>query len=205
MPPASGPIERAASTIEARGRAAPEFRWAGQAARQTGRAVHQYLCRIANEGAANWTPERVRASEGHITELLRSLGLTGPEAAQRAADGVEIICKALSDERGRWLIGPHKEAATEFALTAVINGAVEHLVIDRTFVDEAGVRWVVDYKTGGHEGGSLAEFLKSEKERYRPQLERYAAAIRATGEGREIRRALYYPALGEWMEWSEVE
>jgi len=205
LPQAADAVDTAAEMPEAAGRVAPEFRWAGQAAKQMGKAVHQYLCRIANEGAADWTPQRVRDSEGHIMEMLRSSGVTGDEAAQRAAIGVETICKALSDERGRWLIGPHKEAATEFAITAVINGAIEHLRIDRTFVDEAGVRWVVDYKTGGHEGGSLDEFLKSEKERYRPQLERYVAAIRATGTACEIRRGLYYPALGEWIEWGDVE
>ena len=47
-------------------------------------------------------------------------------------------------------------------------------MIDRTFVDEAGVRWIIDYKTSDHEGGDLENFLEAEKERYQEQLERYA-------------------------------
>ena len=47
-------------------------------------------------------------------------------------------------------------------------------MIDRTFIDENGVRWIIDYKTSAHEGSDLENFLEQEKERYREQLERYA-------------------------------
>ena len=48
------------------------------------------------------------------------------------------------------------------------------------FVDDAGTRWIVDYKVGSHGGGSLDEFLDREQERYRQQLERNEKFIRAT-------------------------
>ena len=48
------------------------------------------------------------------------------------------------------------------------------MVFDRSFIDDAGVRWVIDYKTSQHLGGGLEEFLDREVERYRRQLERYA-------------------------------
>jgi len=38
------------------------------------------------------------------------------------------------------------------------------------------VRWIVDYKTGTHEGGDLEEFLDREQERCRAQLERNVLA-----------------------------
>ena len=74
-------------------------------------------------------------------------------------------------------------------------------VIDRTFVDEEGTRWVVDYKTGLHEGGDVEAFLDAERERYRPQLERYAALLRRL-DGRPLKMGLYFPLLGGWREWS---
>ena len=46
-------------------------------------------------------------------------------------------------------------------------------------MDEDGLRWIIDFKTSAHEGGSTEAFLESEVERYRPQLERYAAAMSA--------------------------
>ena len=34
-------------------------------------------------------------------------------------------------------------------------------MIDRTFIDEAGVRWIIDYKTSDHEGSDLENFFES--------------------------------------------
>jgi ATP-dependent exoDNAse (exonuclease V) beta subunit len=72
-------------------------------------------------------------------------------------------------------------------------------VIDRVRVDDDGTHWIVDYKTSSHEGGSLAEFLASESERYRPQLRRYADIYRNYA-GVEVRCALYFPLLQEFVE-----
>lgn len=182
------------------GALSPEFYWAGEAVRHLGTVVHRYLCRIARDGADAWSKERVTSEEGRILAMLRSLGLDRKEASRAAKQGVERIIRALEDEKGRWILGRHREEATEYALTAVLKGEIVHVVMDRTFVDSNGVRWVIDYKTGEHEGGGLDEFLASEKERYSPQLERYAEALRAGGENREIRKGLYYPAHSAWVE-----
>jgi ATP-dependent exoDNAse (exonuclease V) beta subunit len=76
-------------------------------------------------------------------------------------------------------------------------------VIDRTFVDADGVRWIVDYKTSRHEGAGLEEFLDREQERYRPQLERYAALMRKLGP-EPVRLGLYFPLLEAWREWPGI-
>jgi ATP-dependent exoDNAse (exonuclease V) beta subunit len=72
------------------------------------------------------------------------------------------------------------------------------MVIDRTFVDEQGVRWIIDYKTSTHEGGDVTAFLNRERERYRGQLEGYAQAFRKLDEGVEVRMGLYYPLMRQW-------
>jgi hypothetical protein len=41
---------------------------------------------------------------------------------------------------------PHREAASEIALTGVLNGTVINSIIDRSFVDEQGTRWIIDFK-----------------------------------------------------------
>ena len=62
--------------------------------------------------------------------------------------------------------------------------------------------WIVDYKTGHPGGGELDAFLASEKERYSPQLARYAEVVRkAHGETIELRLALYYPLLKKLLWW----
>ena len=69
------------------------------------------------------------------------------------------------------------------------------------FIDEAGTRWIVDFKLSSHEGGGVAAFLDAERERYRPQLEAYAALLRAL-DARPTRVGLYFPLLAGWREWS---
>lgn len=133
--------------------------------------------------------------------MLLALGLNRDESRRRALECAEVLCKALNDPRGRWILESQKESSVELPVTGVVKGRVARVVIDRTFVDDKDRRWVIDYKTSRHEGGALDEFLKSEKERYRLQLERYADILISGGETREIKKGIYYPALGAWIEW----
>lgn len=75
------------------------------------------------------------------------------------------------------------------------------MIIDRTFIDEQGTRWIIDYKTGFHSGGGLDEYLDREQERYSLQLEAYASVISRL-ETNSIRLALYFPLMGGWREWA---
>ena len=125
--------------------------------------------------------------------------------AERRQAAVERIASAVSrtleDERGRWLLDArHTSSANELALTGRIDGTTVSVVIDRTFVDETGIRWIVDYKSSSHEGADLDGFLASEQERYRPQLERYASLMRHLGP-EPIRLGLYFPLLSAWRSW----
>jgi ATP-dependent exoDNAse (exonuclease V) beta subunit len=80
------------------------------------------------------------------------------------------------------------------------DGRLETGVIDRTFVDAEGLRWIVDYKTSRHSGSDLEDFLEREKQRYAPQLERYASLMRGLG-ARRVKVALYFPLLQRFLEW----
>ena len=70
------------------------------------------------------------------------------------------------------------------------------MVIDRTFVDTDGKRWIVDYKTSSHEGADIEAFLDREQERYRGQLETYAKWVIGGEQG----LGLYFPVLQGWRE-----
>ena len=73
------------------------------------------------------------------------------------------------------------------------------MVIDRSFIDASGTRWVIDYKTSRHEGGDLEGFLAQELERYRPQLADYQALAARLGP-EPVRSALYFPLIGAFTE-----
>jgi ATP-dependent exoDNAse (exonuclease V) beta subunit len=123
--------------------------------------------------------------------------------AQLGQAGVDVdhaLRNVIEDSRGRWLFDPaHAEAASEWTLAGIDEGAIVHVSLDRTFVAQ-GVRWIVDFKTGRHQGADPEAFLDQERERYRDQLERYARFVQALDQ-RPIRLGLYHPQLRGWREW----
>lgn len=115
---------------------------------------------------------------------------------------IEALIHTRTDARGSWIFAPtHREAHNELALTGAIDGELVRIVIDRTFLEQSGARWIVDFKTGSHEGADREAFLDREVERYRPQLARYVHLLQPDGGG-EIRVGLYFPLMGGWREWS---
>ncbi len=177
----------------------PEFVWAGQAAAHVGTVVHRYLQRIAEQGLERWTVQRVAESKPQFARELELLGVDAAERASAADRVVLALSRSLADRHGRWVLAPHDEARSELRLTLRAGPTLEHVRLDRTFVAD-GARWIVDFKTSEHEGGSLSAFLDSEVERYAPQLERYALAVAAT-DSRPVQLGLYFPLLGELRAW----
>lgn len=178
-----------------------EFTWAGETARHVGTVVHRFLQHFTGT-LPDVTDTAIQA---HYRDLgrqwLRGLGVPG-EHLEAAVDKIqEALGTVLGDTRGRWILDPaHREARNEYALSGVLGGCIWHLVLDRTFVDADGTRWIIDYKTGSHAGGGREEFLDREQERYRAQLERYAALLRKI-DPRPIRLGLYFPLMAAWREW----
>jgi len=169
----------------------PSYVWAGEKARVLGLAVHRWLEEIAEEGAGAWPRERLEALRSGTQRMLRFHGVPADEMESLAADVETALVNTLEDDKGRWMLGPREDAASELPLSLQEEGRTRSLVLDRTFVHE-GERWIVDFKTSRHEGGDLAAFLDEEERRYAPQLERYRLAM-AARENRPIRTALYFP------------
>jgi ATP-dependent exoDNAse (exonuclease V) beta subunit len=134
---------------------------------------------------------------------LAELGVP-PDRCAAACERVQAaIERTLEDERGRWVLGLDgdlSDTASELALSGVVDGQILEGVIDRTFVDRDGRRWIVDFKTSTHEGGGLDSFLHEEVVRYRPQLQRYARLLRLLHPGQPVRAALYFPLMRQWRE-----
>ena len=55
----------------------PEFAWAGELARQIGRAVHRALERIARDGVDHWDAFGAQGQRARLRGLLRELGVPG--------------------------------------------------------------------------------------------------------------------------------
>jgi len=135
-----------------------------------------------------------------FTSALKRLGVAGGDLEWAARRVVDALINMTRDERGRWLLAhEHRDSHNEYALTGIYQGRIINIKIDRTFIDAQGVRWVVDYKTGSHEGADREAFLDRELERYRAQLEKYGAVLQNC-DSRPIRMGLYFPLLQGWRE-----
>jgi ATP-dependent exoDNAse (exonuclease V) beta subunit len=194
--PAALPVE---SDVTVRSEA-PVFDWADAIAAAIGTVSHRLLAQVASEGLAAWDERRLHAERERIEAELGSEGVERdlcPRAAQRVAT---VLARTLGDPRGRWLFdATHAHAHSEWALAGIDEGRVVHIVVDRSFVAN-GTRYVVDFKTGEHQGGDSAAFLRAEFDRYYPQLARYARIVGAF-DPTPIRIALYHPLVdGGWQE-----
>lgn len=178
------------------------FDWVTQTSRRVGTLVHRELDRMSRAQATP-APGMLAAARTRLAAELAELGVPVDRCDTACERVIAAIEQALGDPRGRWLLGLDKrirDAQSELALSGVIDGRVIEGVIDRTFVDEQGKRWVVDFKTSTHEGGGLEAFLAAETERYRPQLQRYVQLMALLKPREEIHAALYFPLLRAWRE-----
>lgn len=178
----------------------PRFDWAGQAALQVGVVVHRWLQVFARDGIACWDRDRVAGAGHRYRAELRLLGVDDEALSWASNRVMQALQSVLEDPTGRWILDSHDEAGSELPVTRVSDGRVERMRLDRTFVDAAGTRWIIDFKTSAHEGGATQAFLDSEVQRYRAQLQRYARTLAAV-DARPMRVGLYFPLLRAFRDW----
>ena len=200
--PADWQFPQAPAAVRWRDQAPPaapltiEFSWAGETARRIGTVVHRWLQRMGEDALSGWTAERVQRIAPRIQRQLAAYGISGDDLKVASSRVVQALTSVVNESRARWVLGPHSAARSELRLTIYAEGTAKRIVVDRTFLDEQGARWIIDYKTGTHEGADLEGFLDRERLRYSGQLELYARAL-----GIESQLGLYFPMLNGWREW----
>jgi len=162
--------------------------------------IHQILQQISLYGSSWWTNHSLETKTIYSSQQLLQLGVLSNQLPEALKNVFTAIHNTLEDPRGQWLIQAHLESQTELELTAIIDTGIKALIIDKTFIDESGIRWIVDYKTAIFSGENKEIFLDEEQKKYSQQLTDYAAALRAI-DSRPIRLGLYFPMLPAWREW----
>jgi len=173
-----------------------EFSWAGEIARATGIVIHEILQHFeaAQPGSAQAALWRSK---------LAQQGVPAAQLGAALAHVTAAIDNARHDPRAAWIFSRmHRDIRAEWPLTGIIDGIIRHAIIDRSFIDENDIRWVIDFKSSRHEGAGVDAFLERELERHRQQLTMYAEIARQL-EAREVRAGLYFPALRGWREVTE--
>ena len=187
-------------TQEAVHETTPEYEWAGETIKHIGTVVHRFIQIMAGGGIEHWDEISINLKHTLFEVSLKRLGVPTKEIIWASERVQEALIKMIHDERGRWLLAKdHDKQHNEFALTGLYQGRLTNIKIDRTFVDNEGTRWIVDYKTSRHEGPDLDAFLDQEQERYRPQLVKYGTLMHST-DNRPVKLGLYFPLLQSWRE-----
>lgn len=181
-----------------------EFNWAGMQVRRIGTVLHRLLERVGQVGIENLDPHQRQSLRDRIPGLLKAMGTGAAELDAAVAPIREAFDRTLASPTGRWILsGAHRDAACELPLSGIIDGELVNAVVDRSFIDEDGTRWIIDYKSGYHAGGALDDFLAEEATRYEVQLGLYRRLFEQLGES-EIRAALYLPRHDRLIELEDA-
>ena len=153
----------------------------------------------------NWVDSDGVQLDSVARAKLAHLGVAAVELSDAVGQVVTAIDRTLDDDKGRWMLsGGHYQASCEYPLTGFLDGQFRSVVLDRTFVDSDGTRWIIDYKTSRHEGRDVDAFLDNEQRRYAQQMAVYARLLQRFQEN-PVRLALYFPLLTGWREWEPGE
>jgi ATP-dependent helicase/nuclease subunit A len=169
--------------------------------RIVGTVVHEWLQTIADDGLEDWPVSRLDTVGARIRRQLNASGVADVSVEELSSKVLKCLANTLVSDRGRWLLSSYPEQANELALNGLIDGQIVHAVVDRTFVDQSGVRWVVDYKTSScPDNTPLDRFLDQEADRYRSQLKLYATLLLSLDTVTKLSCGLFFPMHDSWIE-----
>jgi ATP-dependent exoDNAse (exonuclease V) beta subunit len=185
----------------------------GLLSRALGTAVHGLLEELSRlRMTLDWDAARgaLARLEPRIAAQVRAWGLDQAHAKPVAAEALEIALEASREAMGKWILSPHKEAASEVDWAGVVGGGLRTVRVDRVFQagsvpgsEEEDCWWIVDYKTAHTDDVDPAAALPGLRRIFAPQIEAYAAVLRNLhGKGACLRAGLYYPRmlLLDWWE-----
>ncbi|WP_395185239.1 DNA helicase UvrD (plasmid) [Pseudomonas aeruginosa] len=171
-------------------------------AKAIGIVYHWMVEQIGKQGLAGWSVERVKSKSQAVASLLRREGFPAAEIAAGVSRVVDLVCKTITCQHGRWLLQPRASAGYEVQVSSYRDGRWVHRVLDLSFVEE-GVYFIPDYKTAEcPEGMSVDAFVSNQVARYRLKMLDYARSVKDAGIDLPIRQMLYFPALGRLAEVS---
>ena len=128
--------------------------------------------------------------------------ITGEDAVSEALAFIEeSLASCRTSPQCAWLFNNALAAsATELPVSRWHGGQLYQFVVDRTFIDSTGTRWIIDYKTAAPTAGvAEADFLDRQCRHYRPQLENYRRAFTEM-ESRPVKIALLFTAIPRLVE-----
>jgi ATP-dependent exoDNAse (exonuclease V) beta subunit len=184
----------------------------GLLSRALGTAVHTLLEELARLRLTHeW--EAACAALQHfgprVAAQARAVGVDQAQAAQIAAQALQLALNASHDPIGSWILSPHAGADSEAGWAGVVAGGLRTVRVDRVFragPTPGSIRmkgedcwWIIDYKIAHADNADPAKALPAFRALFAPQVEAYAELLRnlhgTETPGCTIRAGLYYPRM----------
>jgi len=158
-----------------------------------GTLAHQYMEIFARQGLEKWPESRVLSLSQAMLHWFKQRGHAGDKSTLAAQQVIALLTTTLLSEKGRWVLQPRPDAQSELAIEALHEQGVRKRVLDRTFT-EAGVRWIIDYKTATFGANPDESALRAVAEQYREQLESYASLF--AEDSLPVCKAIFFLSVG---------
>ncbi|MBV1959500.1 MAG: UvrD-helicase domain-containing protein, partial [Pseudomonadales bacterium] len=167
-----------------------------------GTLVHRILAQITQDGIKTWSQERLKKQLPVWHSQLQQLGVYD-ELEKSAAIIEKQVSHCCTGQHGAWLLNNHHiDSQTEYPITVQTSSGYKQYRVDRTFIDDDGTRWIIDYKSSQPSSNTdnrletqpLEQFLQQQAAQYQNQMQAYYEGFQKL-EGRAIKLALYYPAI----------
>ncbi len=170
-----------------------------------GNLVHAILEEAVHQSITAWQWHNIKQRFPAYEVWLLQNGVLPSEMAE-AMQRLSVSLKhAVNNKKLSWsLQKTHLESSTELAFTSkFVTEGIQHHIIDRSFIDEQGIRWIIDYKTSFYTGDEAGEkaFITKQITTYKPQLQRYGELFKAR-ENNPQKWILYFSYLDAWVEVS---
>ena len=167
-----------------------------------GTVIHLLLQQLSIQGLNWWESQSDTQKDHYLQFQFLKNALTRSQFAYAKQAVMQSIENTLLDEKGKWILTAHKNAKSEYAITAMINHKAVSMIIDKTFEDEDGTIWIIDYKTTSPHLENINQFISKEINKYTEQIRQYQFALQAIHPAKIIRAGLYFTAIPAWQEFN---
>lgn len=168
-----------------------------------GNLFHAILEQAAHQPDEMWQWSVFESRWPIYEAWLLQVGLLKAQLPEAMARLKVSLQNASNNPKVGWcLSSAFASSAAEKPLSHLDEGGAHHFIVDRTLVDEQGVRWIIDYKTSFFDAsGALSQsaFIEKQVATYRTQLEGYGDLFEAI-EDRPQKHVLYFSYIDAWIE-----
>jgi len=163
--------------------------------------IHRVLSQIGQEGAAKWDEARIQFQHRRWLEALTELGVTKEKRHQQLQVVMKTADAILQDTIGHWLLSSHTEMHCNYPIAWKNNHKLMEATIDRLFIDETGMRFIVNYVIEQPSTDQvLPDFLEQHRQKHQIALTNCAQLF--AGDHHAIKLGLYFPLIRHWSVWN---